>query len=45
MTENIIDKFFEGIISDDEEIQILKLLSSELTDDEILEKLLIVGEK
>ena len=45
MTENIIDKFFEGIISDDEELRILKLLSSDLTEDEILEELLTLGEK
>ena len=45
MTDNIIERFFEGIITDEEELRILKLLFLDLTDDEILSKLLEREEK
>ena len=45
MTHNIIERFFEGIITDEEELRILKLLFLDLTDDEILSKLLEREEK
>jgi len=44
MTDDIIEKFFEGIIDNVEDLRIIKLLSSEISEDEILSKLLEKGE-
>lgn len=44
MTDDKIEKFFEGIISEKEELTILKLLSADFSDEEILKILLEKGE-